>query len=200
MGDRAFKHVGEREYVEGIPFGSWMETGDVYVSDGPLGEGDIELAEPTVPIVVGDTNGYGCDGGEFPAIAVFSTREAAQAFIDEWDATCRRATVDGVSGTCHEGDLTIGDDLLVNPPHISAIIDHIVYLRKYVEGSLPPDEWCRLLGVKVMDPDGWRGQEALDWETPISRIEFGRRVRMSTVRLNQYFVGWDKLDGAWPVQ
>jgi len=43
MADRAFKYVGERRYVDGIPFGSWMETGDCYVSGRPRWEGDIDL-------------------------------------------------------------------------------------------------------------------------------------------------------------
>lgn len=39
----AYRNVGERRWVEGIPFGYWLETGDCYISTGPLREGDTDL-------------------------------------------------------------------------------------------------------------------------------------------------------------
>lgn len=194
-GDRAFKYVGERRFVEGVPFGEWVEPGDMYISDQPLWPDDIELVEPAEePVVVGCVSGYGCDSGEVPAVAVFTTRAAAQAFIDEYDTTVRRAEADGKRGTCQVGDYRIADDtdLLTDPPHPSVMIDGWLYLRHYVEGELPPAEWCRLLGI---DPDGWRGSNALYWETPIPRVEFVRRAKRSTIQTLSNFVGWDKFGG-----
>lgn len=47
------------------------------------------------------------------------------------------------------------------------------------------DEWCALLGVTVLDPDGWdrSGQQAFEasWAEPITEAEFRARVATSTV-------------------
>lgn len=47
-----------------------------------------------------------------------------------------------------------------------------------------PEEWCAMLGFKVLDPDGWRagcryGEQA--WDKPITREEFQQRALLSTV-------------------
>lgn len=54
MGDRAFKHVGERQYVEGVPFGEWVDPGDMYISEQPLWPDDIELVAPPTRDQVAD--------------------------------------------------------------------------------------------------------------------------------------------------
>jgi hypothetical protein len=51
-----------------------------------------------------------------------------------------------------------------------------------VEPLYRPAEWCERLGVEVLDPDGWRGRDAEDWDEPISRREFDRRLATSTHR------------------
>lgn len=43
-----------------------------------------------------------------------------------------------------------------------------------------PDEWCRILGVTILDPDGWR-QDGKSWDEPITRPEFMRRMQVSTI-------------------
>lgn len=45
-----------------------------------------------------------------------------------------------------------------------------------------PDEWCQIKGLRVMDPDGWRGQHASHWSNAITEAEFDERAAMSTVR------------------
>lgn len=40
---RAFRYVGESRYVDGVPFGHTLETGDCYVSAWALWPGDIDL-------------------------------------------------------------------------------------------------------------------------------------------------------------
>ena len=42
-----------------------------------------------------------------------------------------------------------------------------------------PDEWCRLTGGKVLDPDGWR-DDGTPWETPLSWADFAARYSIST--------------------
>lgn len=42
---------------------------------------------------------------------------------------------------------------------------------------LTPDEWCRVYGVIVLDPDGWRGPvDPKPWDEPVSVVEFHRRA------------------------
>lgn len=44
-------------------------------------------------------------------------------------------------------------------------------------------EWADLLGVEVLDPDGWdRRNFRESWAEPITRAEFGRRAAISTTR------------------
>lgn len=45
-----------------------------------------------------------------------------------------------------------------------------------------PDEWCELLGLDVLDPDGWRVPDSMPWGTPITRAEFEQRASISAVR------------------
>lgn len=49
--------------------------------------------------------------------------------------------------------------------------------------TMPPQEWCRAYGVSVVDPDGWRGDDAHDWNAPITLVEFERRALASTADL-----------------
>ena len=44
----------------------------------------------------------------------------------------------------------------------------------------PPRDWERILGVLVLDPDGWRREDRFDYEQPISREEFLSRASEST--------------------
>ena len=44
-----------------------------------------------------------------------------------------------------------------------------------------PDEWCTLLGVTIVDPDGWRGPAGRPWTDAITRGEFDRRAATSTI-------------------
>ena len=50
-----------------------------------------------------------------------------------------------------------------------------------------PDEWCEILGVVVLDPDGWRFKhrnlEPKDWKEPITESEFTSRRMWSTTML-----------------
>lgn len=48
---------------------------------------------------------------------------------------------------------------------------------------LPSPEWEKRLGIKVHDPDGWRGRipQAKDFDEPISEEEFRQRAMVSTI-------------------
>lgn len=46
------------------------------------------------------------------------------------------------------------------------------------------DEWCALLGVQVLDPDGWdRTNLNTSWSEPITRDEFLERAARSTIQV-----------------
>jgi hypothetical protein len=44
-----------------------------------------------------------------------------------------------------------------------------------------PEVWCEIYGLAVMDPDGWRGEDAPSWEQPLTLPEFAARFNRSTV-------------------
>lgn len=52
-------------------------------------------------------------------------------------------------------------------------------------GFRTTEEWCRVLDWHILDYDGWRDPTAPDRDTPISRDEFERRFRISTVAIRQ---------------
>lgn len=44
-----------------------------------------------------------------------------------------------------------------------------------------PDEWQNILGITVLDPDGWdRKNFAVDWAKPLTQAEFQAKADMST--------------------
>lgn len=61
---------------------------------------------------------------------------------------------------------------------------------KTQESKKTPQEWCRELGVQIMDPDGWRSKcgvfEPKSFDEPITKHEFRVREGVSTVRLKPY--------------
>ena len=63
--------------------------------------------------------------------------------------------------------------------------------RKRVMKS--PDQWCKITGIQVMDPDGWR-QEGLPWSTRISQSKFLRLVIPSTCSLPPRWRRKDRAD------
>jgi hypothetical protein len=44
-----------------------------------------------------------------------------------------------------------------------------------------PQAWCDRYGLDIRDTDGWRGKDALSWETPITLPDFWHRFGQSTV-------------------
>jgi hypothetical protein len=47
--------------------------------------------------------------------------------------------------------------------------------------SLSPSDWCAILGVRVIDPDGWRGKDPKPFDEPVGLDEFVRRCWPSTL-------------------
>jgi len=45
-----------------------------------------------------------------------------------------------------------------------------------------PSEWEELIGIEVIDQDGWFGNKRQSWETPITAAEFIARCDESTTR------------------
>jgi len=49
--------------------------------------------------------------------------------------------------------------------------------------TLLPIEWGQILGVEVLDPDGWRREQA-DFDAPTVLMDYVRRVTTSTVTMS----------------
>jgi len=43
-------------------------------------------------------------------------------------------------------------------------------------------EWAKLVGVEIIDPDGWRKDDNVWLETPIGYFDFCNRMEVSTIR------------------
>lgn len=78
-------------------------------------------------------------------------------------------------------------------------------LRKTVEiveipPLLTPEEWCAVTGVRIMDPDGWRGPEGRPWDDRIDKTEFQLRASVSTTNaLQREEPTMDEPDPTWRV-
>ena len=46
-----------------------------------------------------------------------------------------------------------------------------------------PDLWETILGVRIIDADGWRTPDSPSWSTMITREDFISRMRISTVEV-----------------
>lgn len=60
------------------------------------------------------------------------------------------------------------------------LTDRAARLTATTEDRKTADEWCQLLGVKIIDSDGWR-ETGTAWNTPITEAEFHQRAARSTV-------------------
>lgn len=66
---------------------------------------------------------------------------------------------------------------------------------------LPAEEWQAVTGVYVADADvGWRGENFLEWDTPIDRDDFLLRASLSTVEPLREPSGWEPPMGYVVVQ
>ena len=48
-----------------------------------------------------------------------------------------------------------------------------------------PVTWCKLMKVKILDPDGWR-EDNKSWEAPLTRVDFLARAAKSTTNRLYY--------------
>ncbi len=51
---------------------------------------------------------------------------------------------------------------------------------------MTPQEWCDNLGATVLDADGWRQNDGRQWDDPITREEFDRRLLRCTIDMTRY--------------
>jgi hypothetical protein len=63
---------------------------------------------------------------------------------------------------------------------------HNPFLPEYFQDFIKrtPEEWLTLEAYKdylIMDPDGWRGADAPDWNTPLNRKDFEARLFQCTL-------------------
>lgn len=115
-----------------------VDAADAYIHEGqrlvpPLDRPTVVSARWGIdgPVVVGDVGGYGCDSGEFPAVALFTTRALAEAAIADYEAAVTRAEKAGVVGVCHHGDYVIADHLATDVLSLRNLLDEHLYLLDY---------------------------------------------------------------------
>src|SRR5690349_9732469 len=61
------------------------------------------------------------------------------------------------------------------------VMDECPGSRKELTVLKTPEEWATAKGIRIMDPDGWRMDDAPEWNQPINEDEFNWRCGMSTV-------------------
>lgn len=55
-----------------------------------------------------------------------------------------------------------------------------------------PTEWQEYLDYVILDPDGWRREDAPSWDTPITKEEFLHWASYSTIYTSEYF--WEGIE------
>ncbi len=55
------------------------------------------------------------------------------------------------------------------------------FLFENASKTLEPERWAALLGVEIIDWDGWRGKGSPDWREPCGLLEFVKRVSECTI-------------------
>lgn len=80
-------------------------------------------------------------------------------------------------------------------PTKAEVLSGLLFSMMGIEGDWEPDEpptlpdkkrlpahWCSILGMRIMDPDGWRRRDdETTWDTPVTLAEFQERAGLSTV-------------------
>ena len=56
------------------------------------------------------------------------------------------------------------------------------WLLEHANAHRRPAEWCELLGVEMIDDDGWRGRNEQPYDMPCGLEEFMIRVSESTIQ------------------
>lgn len=70
---------------------------------------------------------------------------------------------------------------IANGKHVSEWLrERAARLTDTTEDRKTADEWCQLLGVKIIDPDGWR-EDCAAWGALLTEAEFHQRAARSTV-------------------
>ena len=47
-----------------------------------------------------------------------------------------------------------------------------------------PEQWSKVKGIHIVDPDGWREEGSPSWETPITEREYLDRAAVSSLKMN----------------
>ena len=60
--------------------------------------------------------------------------------------------------------------------------------------ALPPADWCAILGIRMVDPDGWRRDEK-PYGEPVGLDEFVRRCWPSTLGFEENSTDLSDVEG-----
>lgn len=58
----------------------------------------------------------------------------------------------------------------------------LTFLSLHADKQYEPSRWAALLGIEIIDEDGWREKTAPDFNDPIGLKEFVERVSRCTIR------------------
>jgi hypothetical protein len=62
------------------------------------------------------------------------------------------------------------------------------FISKYSNKIFKPEKWTKLIGVKILDPDGWdRTNFRIDIEKKLSLLEFLQKAAMSTTNFPKLY-------------
>jgi len=59
--------------------------------------------------------------------------------------------------------------------------DTLHWLFQHATESHRPETWASILGIAIMDADGWRGDTEKDFEEKVGLPEFMERLEVSTI-------------------
>ena len=61
------------------------------------------------------------------------------------------------------------------------------FIKNNYNKMLTPDEWSKLVGIVVLDPDGWDRSSEEDLIKPISLSDFINKAAHSTTNFNELY-------------
>jgi hypothetical protein len=61
------------------------------------------------------------------------------------------------------------------------------FLFQHIDKCYTSGEWCKLLNVYIIDPDGWRGRLDPNWSDEICITRFIRCLSRSTINLGEVY-------------
>ena len=117
-----------------------------------------------------------------------SARTAARAAMGVLQSM-NRVAIDALMSTLTVA--SVGTDGLI-ARELRPLVDEVLKAGEQMHLLQPASDWERVSGIRILDPDGWRGDEDFleAWQTPIDKQEWLYRVSISTVDYSKVRDSW----------